>query len=95
MSSPNTGGVAAASAFCAVFCTPSARPAHAPPARSATAVNASPLVLTASIVASSRARRAGCRQSARVAAASPASTAPVATASSRIGRSRLPTRSDQ
>src|SRR3954454_4866517 len=47
-----TGGVAAAARFCAVFCTPSARPAQAWPARSATAVKASPLVLTVSTAAS-------------------------------------------
>jgi hypothetical protein len=53
-----SGGVIAAKAFCPVFWTPSAGPARDDPAYSATTVNASPFVLTASTWTSSL--RSGC-----------------------------------
>ena len=86
--------MAAASAFCPVFWTPSARPAQAGPAYSATAVNASPLVLTATTAQASRTGTAS-DDPAAAAAASASMPTPVLTASIRIGRIRLPTRSDQ
>ena len=86
--------MAAASAFCPVFCTPSARPAQAVPAYSATAVNASPFVLTTTTAQASSSGTAApeCTAAAPASASIPA---PVETASSRIGRIRLPARSDQ
>src|SRR6202042_308690 len=94
IASASTGGVAAASAFWPVFWTPRARPAQADPACSATAVKARPFVLTATTLqASNSAMAAGER---RVAAPARAAMAiPVLTARIRIGRSRLPARSDQ
>ena len=94
MARARTGGVAAASAFWPVFWMPRARPAHAEPAYSATAVNASPLVLTATRPqASSTATATG--ECAAAAPASASMAAPVLTARMRIGRIRLPARSDQ
>jgi hypothetical protein len=94
MSRAATGGVSAASAFCPVFWTPRARPAQAGPAYSATAVKASPLVLTTSTAAASRTGTASAGAETAV-SASASSTAVVARARIRIGPIRLPTRSDQ
>jgi hypothetical protein len=77
-----------------VFCTPSARPAHADPANSATAVKARPFVLTATTPQASRMGTAALDPAA-AATASASMPTPVEMASSRIGRIRLPTRSDQ
>ena len=94
MDSASTGGVAAARAFWPVFWMPSARPAQAEPAYSAMAVAASPLVLTATTPQTSRITTAtGERSTAAPARAS--SAIPVVTARMRIGRIRLPVRSDQ
>ena len=85
--------MAAANAFWPVFWMPSARPAQDDPACSATAVKARPLVLTETITAAnSTATAHGARTAAP--AASAARISAVATASARIGRIRLPTRSD-
>src|SRR6266568_9220057 len=89
-----TGGVAAASRFCPVFWMPRARPAQLGPAYSATAVNASPLVLTASTAAASSAGTAS-DDVAAAAAARATRIAEMARAKARIGRIRLPARSDQ
>jgi len=94
MSTASTGGVSAASAFCPVFWMPRARPAQAGPAYSATAVKASPLVLTTSTAAASRMGTASAGAKA-AASASAMSTAVVARARIRIGRIRLASRSDQ
>jgi hypothetical protein len=94
MSTAMSGGVSAASAFCPVLWMPRARPAQAGPACSATAVKASPLVLTTSTAAASRIGTAS--TGARAAASASATrTAVVARARIRIGRIRLPSRSDQ
>jgi hypothetical protein len=94
MASASTGGVAAASAFCPVFWMPRARPAQAEPAYSAMAVAASPLVLTATTPQTSRITTAAGDLTA-AAAASASRATPVVTARMRIGRIRLPVRSDQ
>src|ERR1700761_4146790 len=90
----STGEVAAAARFWPVFCTPRARPAQASPASSATAVKARPLVLTDSATAASSATTASGDRPAIPRAVSPTTTV-TTTASVRMGRSRLPTRSDQ
>jgi hypothetical protein len=89
-----TGGVAAASRFCPVFWMPRARPAQSGPAYSATAVKASPFVLTTSTAAASSAGTASTEAEA-AAAARATRTAEMARASARTGRIRLPARSDQ
>jgi hypothetical protein len=89
-----TGGVAAAARFWPVFCTPRARPAQARPASSATAVKASPLVLTDSATAASSAPTASGEPQVMPRAVSPTTTV-TTTASVRMGRSLLPARSDQ
>jgi len=76
-----------------VFCTPSARPAHDMPAKSATAADESPLVLTVIAAATSSAAAATGDRHKAPNAVSPTTTA-IATASWRIGRSLLFTRSD-
>jgi hypothetical protein len=88
-----TGGVAAAAMFCAVFWTPRARPAQDMPAISATAVKASPLVLTVRATATSSAPTASGERHHTPSAVRP-STAAITQASHRIGRSLLRARSD-
>lgn len=86
--------MAAPTAFCAVFCTPSARPAQGRPACSATAVKASPLVLTV-ITPATSSTAVATPDPLRVPSARASMTAPMPTVSIRSGRSRLPARSDQ
>ena len=80
--------------FWTVFCAPSARPAHAEPASSATAVYASPLSATVTTAPSANPRITNHWPLAAPDAMTSISAA-LATASWRIGRSRLATRSDQ
>ena len=94
MSAPSAGAVSAAVRFWPVLCTPSARPAHAPPAISATAVKASPFGLTVMTDAASSAGTA-IHEPVSVPIASSAMMAALTAASSRIGHSLLCTRSDQ
>ena len=76
-----------------MFCSPSARPDQNGPARSATAVKASPLSATVTVEATTSSATAT-PQSSRAASPSRSIDTTTATATHRSGRIRLPTLSD-
>ena len=90
-----SGPVAKAARFCAVFCTPSARPDQARPASSAVAVKPSPLSATETTDADGQRQRAPARPACTATPTQHHRAAPTAARAGASGAAGCPRRSDQ